>query len=223
MSLQVRDIYALLGKKDPVLVEVGCNDGTDTLEFLRTFPECQMHCFEPDARARDRFLSNVSDRKVRLYASAVGAKTGQTAFYPSKGMPAPLPKAEAEKLAARLPHEWDLSGSIHRPKNHLHFHPWCLFGQPIEVPIITLDDWKRVCLIEQIDFIWADVQGAEGDLIAGAAETLRDTRYFYTEYSNSEMYEGQITLNQLKSLLPDFRVISTFNEDVLLENKRLAA
>jgi FkbM family methyltransferase len=181
-----------------------------------------MHCFEPDARARERFLANVSDRKVRLYSTAVGAKDGVTSFYPSKGMPAPLPKAEAEALAARLPHEWDLSGSIHRPKNHLRFHPWCLFGSAIEVPIIKLDTWKRVCAINVIDFLWADVQGAEGDLIAGATETLNETRYFYTEYSNSEMYEGQVTLWQLQSLLPGFAVVKVFNEDVLLRNTRFA-
>jgi hypothetical protein len=50
--------------------------------------------------------------------------------------------------------------------------------------------------ISFIDFIWADVQGAEEDLILGGLDTLRKrTKYLFTEYNNSEMYEGQINLN----------------------------
>ena len=41
-----------------------------------------------------------------------------------------------------------------------------------------------------IDLIWADVQGAEADLIEGGTEALRRTRYFYTEYNNQELIRG---------------------------------
>ncbi|MEN9248224.1 MAG: hypothetical protein Q6L50_08560 [Gloeomargarita sp. GMQP_bins_120] len=37
------------------------------------------------------------------------------------------------------------------------------------------------------DFIWADVQGAEVDLIQGGLQALANTRYFYTEYANTEL------------------------------------
>lgn len=219
MSIRISEIQQLLsGRPRPVIVEVGCNDGTDTLQFLDAFPDCEMHCFEPDARASERFLASVSDARVKLYPTAVGAENGVRQFFPSKGMPGPLPKAEAESIAARLPGGWDLSGSIRRPKNHLRHHPWCLFGEPVTVPIVRLDTWAATRDIDHVDFIWADVQGAEEDLILGGLETLKRTRFFYTEWSDSELYEGQITLKQIKSLLPDFRVVKIFNEDVLLEN-----
>jgi len=41
------------------------------------------------------------------------------------------------------------------------------------------------------------MQGAEGDLIAGGQETVANTHYLYTEYSDDEWYEGQPTLAQL--------------------------
>ena len=85
---------------------------------------------------------------------------------------------------------------------------------------MTLDSWVQKEGIGMIDFIWADVQGAEADIIAGGKEALRNTRYLYTEYSNTELYEGQVNLNQLLKLLPDFRVVRRYEYDVLLKNGR---
>jgi hypothetical protein len=51
-----------------------------------------------------------------------------------------------------------------------------------------------------IDSMWVDVQGAEDLVFAGAQETLRCTKYLYTEYCNQELYEGQLNLAQLLAL-----------------------
>ncbi len=72
-----------------------------------------------------------------------------------------------------------------------------------------------------VDFIWADTQGAEADLIEGGRETLRRTRYFYTEYYECEMYEGQKPLRELLKMLPDFTVVARYDNDILLRNDRL--
>jgi hypothetical protein len=70
-----------------------------------------------------------------------------------------------------------------------------------------------------VDFIWADVQGAESDLIEGAPRILAATRYFYTEYSNNEWYEGQITLPGLVQKLPDFELVRRYPMDVLFRSR----
>ena len=64
---------------------------------------------------------------------------------------------------------------------------------------------------------------AEVDLIRGGTRVLQSTRYLYTEYNDDELYEGQATLADILELLPDFRVLELWPEDVLLENRRLAA
>jgi hypothetical protein len=113
-----------------------------------------------------------------------------------------------------------LSGSIRKPKEHLDVYPWCKFESKIVVKTRTLDSWAREEGVGVIDLIWADVQGAEADLIAGGKEALRRTRYFYTEYSNAELYEGQANLKQLLRLLPDFHVVHRYENDILLRNVR---
>jgi 2-O-methyltransferase len=64
------------------------------------------------------------------------------------------------------------------------------------------------------------VQGAESDLIEGAAQFLRSSRYFYTEYCNDEWYEGQITLSGLIEKLPDFHLVRRYAMDARSQNRR---
>lgn len=211
-ELEIGDLPALLGTAAPVILEVGCNDGTHTRRFLDVFPEARIYCFEPDGRARRRFAQNVQDARVTLIPIAIGAADGWTPFYASRGAP-------SAEWAARLPEGWDLSGSIRRPKRHLRRNPWCEFDAGTPVQVRSLDSWAREHGVEEVDLIWADVQGAEGDLVAGAPQVLARTRYLYTEYNNEEMYEGQLDLRRLLARLPDFEVLHRFPGDVLLSNK----
>jgi hypothetical protein len=74
-----------------------------------------------------------------------------------------------------------------------------------------------------VDFNWADIQGAEGEMVRGGHDLLRRTRYLFTEYSDEELYEGQATLDELLALLPDYRVVELWPDDVLLENRAFTA
>ncbi len=219
--LEPAELRRLVGKPDPVILEIGCNDGTHTLMFLALFERARVYAFEPDPRACRRFRDAVSDARARLFATAVGAADGVSDFYPSDGAPSP-------EWAARLPDGWDHSGSIRKPKQHLAIHPWCSFREKIQVEVTRLDTWAGKQAIGEVDFIWADVQGAEADLILGGRQTLKRTRFFYTEYSNAELYEGQASLRRLLGMLPDFEVVHRYQGevhryqgDVLLRNTRL--
>lgn len=205
---------ALLGKSDPLILEIGCNDGGQTRDFLTLFPASTVYAFEPDPRARERFKAAVQDRRVTLFDLAISDTDGEIDFHMSNGAP-------SEAVAAQLPDGWDLSGSIRKPTRHLDSLPWCTFDQTIKVKTLRLDSWCQRHGIGAIDFIWADVQGAEADLIRGGAAALARTRYFYTEYSDRELYEGQLGLTSLLLQLPDFEVVHRFDDDVLLRNTRL--
>ena len=219
-ALEPEALRRLLDKPDPVILDIGCNDGTHTLMFLGLFPQARVYAFEPDARARRRFEAAVRDARARLFATAVGAIDGVADFYPSDGAP-------SAEWAARLPEGWDLSGSIRKPKQHLDIHPWCRFGETTRVAVTRLDTWARAQGVGEVDFIWADVQGAEEDLIEGGRETLGRTRYFYTEYSDRELYAGQANLARLLAMLPGFELVHRYRGevhqyqgDVLMRNTR---
>jgi FkbM family methyltransferase len=204
------EIRNLLGTETPVILDIGANCGQTTAELLRVLPGARIFAFEPDPRAIAKFRQNINHPQVQLQECAVGATNGTITFHQSSG---------AEHLA-EYPEGWDQSGSIRKPRSHLQVWPWVKFDKQIEVPIVRLDDWAREHAISSVDFIWADVQGAESDLIDGASRTLGSARYFYTEYSNSEWYEGQITLQDLVEKLPDFELVRRYPMDALFRSRR---
>jgi FkbM family methyltransferase len=212
-EFDLNSLPGLLEKDDPVILDIGCNDGSHTLRFLSLFKHAGVYSFEPDPRAQARFKEKVTDERVRLFEVALAAADGSADFYVSGG----YPSEEWEKV---MPQGWDMSGSIRKPAEHRKAYPWCTFDQKIEVKTQRLDTWCREAGVDFIDFIWADVQGAEVDLIEGGQTALGQTRYLYTEYSNRELYEGQVRLETILKLLPDFAVATQYENDVLLKNKR---
>lgn len=214
-SLKPVEIARRIDRPSPTILEIGCNDGSDTLRFLRAMPDARIYCFEPDPRAIRRFRQQIGSGhdNVKLVEIALSDRTGTIDFYPSSGR---YPGGGDDK-----PEGWDLSGSIRRPKNHLIEYPWVKFDQVMPVQTRRLDDWCAENGVRQVDFIWMDVQGAEGDVIAGAREILKSTRYLYTEYSNRETYEGQLSLKTLLARLPAFKVVARYPNDVLLMNRKV--
>ncbi len=192
------------------VLEIGANNGGDSERLLATFSAATLHCFEPDPRALALLQSRVTSERVRIYPVAVGDVDGLLPFHQSGGAP---PGKEQQ-----YPEGWHFSSSLHKPTNHLTEFPWCTFEETIEVECVRLDTWYENHDIGTIDFIWADVQGAEPDLLRGGQEALRNTRFLYTEFAESGLYEGHLPLDALLELIPDWRVVTRFPNDLLLEN-----
>jgi len=206
-------------RPNPVILEIGCNDGKDTLEFMEQLPRIHLHAFEPDPRPRRRFEKSLGaplpdtlgphhqvlhnprmSTTLWFYPVAIGERDGDVPFFQSNGN---IPGAHVV--------DWDLSGSIREPTGHLKRDKQVKFERMITVPCWRLDTWMSCVNYPIIDFIWMDVQGAEGDVIRGGPETLKRTRMIYTEFYNVPQYEGQPNLQQILDLLgPTWKLVSTF-------------
>lgn len=191
-------VETTFGHANPkVFLELGAHAGWDTA-WLSRIPAVTMHAFEPDPRNHPPPLPNVT-----LHRAAISDVDGSADFILSdRGWGQP----------------WTHSSSLKMPKRHLERYP-VTFGDTITVETCTLDCFAQRTGLGAVDFIWADIQGAEGEMVRGGCETLRRTHYLFTEYSNDELYEGQATLHELLELLPDFRVVELWSDDVLLENR----
>lgn len=203
------DIKLLVDTENPVILEIGANNGNDTRQFLDTFKRGKFYAFEPDPRAFAK-LDKMQEERLFKYQMAIGNKNGTAEFHQSSGRPPGYDKSI----------DWDLSGSMRKPKNHIPIHPWCKFKTTITVQVMKLDTWIESQDIDIIDFAWVDTQGCEEDVISGGRNTIRDkVRFFYTEYSNSELYEGEITREQILKMLPEYDLYKDFGTDLLLANR----
>lgn len=168
-----------------VVLEIGCGRAEDTGRMvdwiIRTGNPYSFYVFEPEAKNIPVIVSKVGSR-VNVVAAAVGDRNGRVPFIGSGS--------------------WPLSGSVKQPKEHLKSYPWIPWQPPVDVDMIRLDDFAVVHALPHVDFIWCDVQGAEDLVIAGGQETLKRTRYLYTETYESEEYAGQIGLAEIHRRLP---------------------
>ena len=204
-------------------VEVGSHFGTDTQYFRSVIPEADIVCFEPDPRNLKVMKDRGVDKIANVYPYALSNVNGPHEFYLSNGYlgSRTLETDYSEHSKLLRENEWSCSSSLKKPTGHLIVHPWVTFPSRTVVNCIRLDDFTPL-KDKIIDFMWIDVQGAEDIVFEGSKETLRRTRYVYTEYSNIELYEKQLNLNKLLSMYgPDWSVVYDYSGDILLKNNKL--
>ena len=195
---------------DPVIFEIGAHHGEDTSHFRYMFPRASIHAFEPDERCL-RIIKNLH-LAIHLYEGVMSDVYGSVEFFPSYNK---YPE-----------HEWDGSGSILQPTKHKEVFTQVAFDTPYKVPSVTLHTYMLQRNVSMIDFIWADVQGAEEKVIIGGIEEFRTkVRYFYTEYCQTELYLGCPNRERILSLLPNYSVVFDTGGDVvgdmLLKNEEI--
>ena len=199
VSLGKRTIAELLDKKDPLILEIGANIGTDTLEFALMFPLGEIHAFEPLPLHINKLVENVRGfTNVKIITAALSDSTGFTKFYQSSGYSGG-------------------SGSIFKPTLHLVRDTSTYFSKEDEciVPTLTLHDYLQKSGLEEIDFVWIDAQGAELKILQGASKWLDKFRYIYAEVSTVPYYDGACTESQLSEFLEahGFQIKMRFRPD----------
>lgn len=193
---------------NPVILDIGCNDGYNTINFSNLFPNAQIFGFEPEPRSLDVFRSKGIPENVKIFEYALSNTNGVDAFWRCSGF-------EPERPGQR---ESDWSGSLLKPKIHLDAVPWMKFDTTFDVITKRLDTWFEQTSIDRIDLIWMDVQGAEHLVFEGASGILDKIKYIHTEFDDRELYTGQKSLKELLEYLPNFEVAQLFDYDVLLVN-----
>lgn len=201
----------------PTIVEVGVHHGQDTVWIRRAFPKARIWGFEPDPRNVLKLKKAGFEKIATLIDAAVAETDGFASMHLSSGGP---PKGHPYFDSASRKEPWSQSSSLKAPKDHLDLVPWVKFTHTAKVKTMRLDTFVAEHKVESIDFVWADVQGAEDQMIAGGQAALARTHYLFTEYSDRELYHGQINLKQILERLPGrWKVLAEYDQnDVLLEN-----
>jgi FkbM family methyltransferase len=187
------------------IFEFGAHRAEDTLEIAA----CgfgRFYAFEPDPRNLEIIRKSGLPPGVTLIPKAVGERAGRTILYQSTNI--------VENFGV-----WTASSSIHRPLSSLPVGSNLRFENSVEVDVVSLDDFCKAEQIDKIDFIWADIQGAERDMVKGGAKMIPLTHYFFMEHEKVKTYEDQWSFEEMMASLPDFEVLEIFPNDVLLVNK----
>jgi len=213
--------HAINSSESPIVYEFGACDGLHTNEMLnylrQTNKDFVYHAFEP-VNDLIPLINKTCSSHLGLFTihnMAIGSIDACSQnFYKSSG-------------------EYYGSSSIRKPKQVYEFWKNMNFEET-SCDVIRLDTHieQQGLTNKIIDFIWSDIQGAEKDLILGGKQAFRNVRYFFTEFNNFELYEGQMFHEEeLLKLLPQFEIVERYYEvstngekylsDILLKNKNL--
>ncbi len=163
------------------IATAGASWGTYVIEMSRLWPESTIHAFEPNPRVYDGLNQNLQmanlSNTVKTYNFALGAKNEMADFYVD---------ARNTSYASSLFHPLKVDGFLEKP---------------IQVPVLTLDTWSEINQVSQVDFLFLDMQGAEGHMLQASPNILKTVKVIELEFFTSPVYEGTMLLDEIKPFL----------------------
>jgi FkbM family methyltransferase len=162
-------------KKGDVVIEAGANLGSETLLLSRLVGDGKVFGFEPNPYTFERLSINVTIndlKNVKVFDYAVGESDGNITFniYP-KGFC--NPGMSSKYMETPL-------------------------TRKIDVVQKTLDTFVKEQQIDKVNFLKMDIQGAEMDLLSGAAATIK-------KHKPTIFLEALIMYNDTKALYEKFK------------------
>lgn len=200
---------------NPKILEAGGHYGEDTVVMHRLFPTATIYTFEPYPFAYEKLK-----HKVKGYDRIF---TYPLALYDYEGV---------VKFFVQLNSGNDGASSILAPSPEYseagHTHSWWYIDREIEVPCTTLDAWAKKEGVEEIDFMWLDMEGVELCVLKSGMEILKNVKAIYTEVNFQEFRQEMTQYKDLKEFLIDngfeqayFEGDTTFQGNVLFVKKNL--
>jgi FkbM family methyltransferase len=166
-------------KPGGLVVDVGANEGQFAKALRRLSPQARVIAFEPEPATAARLRSVFeSDPLVSVRETAVGASGGTASLHVTRN----TVFASVLTPGARLPLEYSSGAeSI----------------TTVDVEMTTLDD----AIDGDVALLKIDVQGAEMDVLKGAARTLARTDIVLAELNFVRLYEGEAAFGAVHNLL----------------------
>lgn len=102
------------------------------------------------------------------------------------------------------------SSSMLKPTGHLDIHPEVAFNNELILRTSTVDEIiKNLCIegheriVNKLDLLYIDVQGAELDVLKGAKEFLSKAKFVFAEVSHGGLYEGDTSIKPILEFLEE--------------------
>lgn len=174
---------------NPVIIEAGAFDGSDTVRMAHRWPRSTIHAFEPVPTLFDRLIAQTAlYSSIQCYPFALDACNGLAPLYISE-------KKERPGTASQ-------ANSLRKPYKRLDHSP-LHFPRIITVETITLATFIAQKRIRVIDLLWLDLQGHELTVLQSIEASIRTVRAIATEVSFIESYHDQPLYEDVKRWLEE--------------------
>ncbi len=163
------------------IVIVGALDASEVSHMEKIYTNAQFLCFEPNPKTHEALVKKFAGKaNVSISSLALGKDKSKARFYElSMAGNGSLLEPDAEEWAAAFKQSnKDMSS--------------------FEVDVSTLDN--EASALASVDLLWMDVQGAEGEVLAGGVETLRRTKSVFIEVALAHSpYKGALLFPAIRA------------------------
>lgn len=175
-------------KPQPILFDVGGNEGQSIDKYLQMVPNGRIHSFEAVPDLALTLKRKYAGRPmVVINDVALGSQPGTAEFFIHKG-------ADNNGIGSFIPLN---------PEDGTVKHIQASTEGSVQVPVDTIDGYCERAGVEFIDFVKLDVQGFEPEVLAGAERMLRERRihFIQTEIIFTKFYERPGSFHAIERLL----------------------
>lgn len=171
---------------NPIVLESGAYDGTDTVRLSNQWPVGKVLAFEPNLNAFQKLQAKTNHlQNVSLYDLALSNKEGLALFYICHGTDGKSPEFEG-------------SSSLLPPSKQMEIH---YQGPKITVSCVVLDDWCKKNKVDHIDFMWLNLEGFELQVLKSSPHILKKVKVIYTKTNFFPFRIGTTQYQDLRKFL----------------------
>ncbi len=176
-------LYAVkdeIANVQPVIFDIGANQGQTLRKILKVYPQADIHIFEPNKYLANYLSENFEGANVKINNSAVGEKIDSLDFHQ---------------------YEWDALSSLLKRS-----FTSSKIKEVYKVPVISLDAYCGSNNIEKIHFLKTDTEGYELNVLKGAKNLLRENKvqFIHIELFFTSNFLGQASVGEIFTFLEKY-------------------
>lgn len=193
-------LHSLISAENPLIFDVGANQGQSVDYFKKLFPQCKIHCFEPDPQSFSRLKENVDYPDVILNNLAASNKIGKVPFY-QQNVSSGLNGFHKVNLASRDSISLQEVKSKGRKEQIEYSND---FNSKIIVEACTLEKYFIEHQLNHIHILKIDTQGHEPEVLQGFGSCLDKVDVVLLELMFYDYYERSVSFYDVEQFLRPF-------------------
>lgn len=207
-------LYTEIFKLNPkVILEVGAYDFHDSKILKDQFPNADVYAVEADPVNYERHNESAKKHDIKTFHFAMSDTNGIIKFYPST-------------IETKKDIEWRVAGSIMKPllKNGTNEginHSVLFDMEGVDVPTKRFDDFCSEIDVDQIDFLFMDVEGAEYKVVNSFGDFRPKLIFAETAHYKLKSYDNDMNIDEFDNLMESlgYRIIERLEWDTLYKHQ----
>jgi FkbM family methyltransferase len=194
----------LIKDENPIIFDIGANNGSSLIEFIEWWSASEIHCFEPQSECwaeLEQTAKHAKNCKVEIKKFAVGSSNDPSADFYSHDLNtgiSGLYKLNIDSKDSVLLNE--LRPNKERITNYAK-----TINHHRKVTVRRLDDYiQQDTSLNKINLMKLDIQGHEVEALKGMGDMLGIVEVIITELNFYDLYLKYLSFSELESCLAPY-------------------